>query len=236
MVRAQGTTRKFLWWCAAVDPDLMSEPACPPIDGTKYAIVGALVCITTAVATVGWIDIAALATDGVAPRLPLSICLGVLMGILVLTMERMLIVSIPARLSLVGRTFAVLWRGALAAFTAAIMTLPIALGYYHNEIGARLDDEKLQRMQEKREVIDVIFGLNRNSTAVERLETALAANRQLKEQLPLAVREIGTKATSCFAEERKQRELLQFRIASAVNRRNSIRSRLVGAVNEDSIL
>jgi predicted nucleic acid-binding Zn-ribbon protein len=214
----------------------MSDPQCPAIDGIKYAVVGALVCITTIVATLGWIDIAALVLNEISLKLPLSIALGILMGMLVFTMERMLIVSIPAKISSGGKVIAILWRGVLAGFTATIMTLPIALSYYHNEIIAKLDDEKLQLMQEKRRTIDGVFGLSSTSAAVERLSTGLATNRQLRDELPVPVREIGTTLTSCLGDERKLRQSLQPRIATTLTLRDALSRQLTVLPKQNDIL
>jgi hypothetical protein len=116
--------RRFFWWCAAADGAILDAPDAPRLDGIKYAAVGALVCLTTTVAACGWMHNAATMLGGEAYGLPLAAGLGLLMGALVLCMERVLVVSIRQDASVAAKVAAFVWRGVTASLAAALVTTP----------------------------------------------------------------------------------------------------------------
>ena len=228
MSQAMGVVRRMLWWCAAVDVEIMSDPKCPGIDRIKYAIVGALICITSFITTLGWMHNASLLFDRTALPFSIAPALGILMGVLVLSMERLLIVSIPANVTGGGKFVAFLWRAALGSFTATIMTAPVALGYFKSEIISTLDGEKLFLMTEKRKAVDTVFGLTDTTATLERLDSALATNRQYRDRFSIEIEEINAKVTDCGTEETGMRRTLEPRIVSAQAQRDALRRQIDG--------
>ena len=220
--------RSFFWWCAAVDVDVITSPQCPGIDRIKYTCVGALVCMTTIIATLGWTHNAALIFHGEALEQPIALALGALMGSLVFCMERMLIVSIPPNVSTRGKIAAFLWRGLLAAFSATIMTTPVALSYFKNEIVAQLDSEKLELMADKRQAVDNVFGLSAAGKAIGQLDAALDANRRQRDSLPGDVQDLQKALTACDVESHKLHLSLDPRIADGLARRDYLNRQVAG--------
>lgn len=215
MNRYARRARRFFWWCAAADAGILDEPDAPRLDGIKYAAVGALVCLTTTVAACGWMHNAATTLAGEPYGIPLAVGLGLMMGALVFCMERVLVVSIRQDAALTAKLAAFVWRAVIASLAAALVTTPFALAYFNNGILARLDDEKLALMVEKRRAVDGVFGLKDKATAIAAVDRDLASNRAQRDQLPADVLDLSAAAADCEREHAALQRTLQPRIAGA---------------------
>lgn len=218
--------QRFFWRCAVVDSEVMLDEKCPAIDRIKYAIIGALVCMTSTVATVGWMYKFSLILLGSAYQLPLSFVLGIGMGVLIFLSEQVLIASIPTRITPVGRVVAFSWRLVLAAFAAALMALPPALSYFRNEIVGYLDDKKLSLMAEKRKKVDEVFGLSGLGVSVENTERAIAKNVQARNTLPPHVIDLAEQSAACDRQHQQLRTAIRPRIEAATTERREIARQL----------
>ncbi len=218
--------QRFFWRCAAVDPEVMLDEKCPAIDRIKYFITGALVCMTSVVATVGWMYEFSLILLESTYRLPLSFVLGIGMGVLMFLSEQVLIASIPAKITPVGRLVAFSWRLVLAAFAAALMALPPQLSYFRNEILGQLDDKKLSLMVEKRKKVDEVFGLTGLGVLVENTERAIAENLQARNTLPPHVIDLAERSVACDHQHQQLSAAIRPRLEAAIIERREVARQL----------
>jgi len=207
--------RRFFWWCAAADAAILDHPDTPRSDGIKYAAVGALVCLTTVVAVCGWTHNAATLMAGREFGLLAALGLGLLMGAVVFCIERVLVVSVRQDARLPAKIAAFAWRGVIAALAAAMVTTPFALAYFHNGILARLDEEKLALMSEKRRAVEDVYRLNDKGAVVAALNRELDENRDRRDRLPADVLALSAAADQCGREHDALLRALLPKIAAA---------------------
>ncbi|MGE3284121.1 MAG: DUF4407 domain-containing protein [Hyphomicrobiaceae bacterium] len=122
------------------------------------------------------------------------------MGAVVFCMERVLVASIRQDASIAARIAALAWRGVIASLAATLVTIPFALAYFDSGILARLDDEKLALMGEKRGAIGELFGLNEKTKAISMIDHDLVSNREQRDQLPADMQALSMAATECNRE------------------------------------
>ncbi|MFT3910660.1 MAG: DUF4407 domain-containing protein [Ferruginibacter sp.] len=139
---------EFLWWLSTAEREILIDSV---VDRNRYRIIGMTVLGTWAFATFTWTYF----FSTLATSLFVSICLGLFMGFIILTIDRALIKGIT---KFNKKRFApLLFRGLLALTIGTFMAQPAVLYMFDKEIRLQtsLDNEK--KKIAKRQELDLLF-------------------------------------------------------------------------------
>lgn len=159
--------KQFLIMCSGADQTLLADERCA-VERTKYAAIGATVLSTAVLATLS----GGYAVFMTFQSLPVSICLGVVWGLIIFNLDRYIVSSL--RRQRISPTLSAKQRWAvrrseilralprflLALLISVVITRPIELRLFAREIGAYVEDEKSKKLveieQQKRREFPVI--------------------------------------------------------------------------------
>lgn len=179
---AQERFTRLLWWLATVEEPLIKDCV---IDRNRYAIVGASVLGTWGFATLAWSFFFSTVTQ-VIP----AILLGILMGLIVLGIDRALIKSI--RNTNRNHILAILFRGSLAVMIGLFMAQPALLFLFDKEVRVQASIDNEYRKQKKRAELEKLFAPQKNALLVQQ--------RQLLGELNLVYSEMSKARVDFIAE------------------------------------
>jgi hypothetical protein len=145
--RPVGFTR-FLWWLATAEEDLLVDCV---VDRNRYAITGMAVLGTWLFATLAWAYFFSTVVNNAA----VAVMLGIVMGGMVLSIDRALIKGITARNK--RKFIPLVFRVLLAVTIGTFMAQPAMLYLFNKEIHVQiaLDDE--QRLQQQQAAQNGLF-------------------------------------------------------------------------------
>lgn len=147
--------KNFFIMCSGAVASIIDEPRCA-IERDKYAGIGATVLSTAVLASLS----GGYAVHTTFRSIPLSICLGILWGLIIFNLDRYIVSSLrrqrisptmsrreraAVRLREVARA---LPRLLLAIFISVVITRPIELKLFEREINAHLEIKKSQMLTE----------------------------------------------------------------------------------------
>ncbi len=208
----QQDLRRVAWWMACADPEALASAGMPRSEGIKQAVIGYAVAATTFLAAGGWTYQGIMIFGGGLGGVAAALGLGLLMGCIMLVIERAVIASIRPHLSLRQKVMAFTWRFVIGTLDAAIITLPVALGHFQNAIVSQLNDEQVAQLQVNRQRVAQVFGLNERATAVKAITGALDQNRTQRSRLPASVQALSTRSAACAAGYARLRDTIEPRI------------------------
>jgi len=139
---------QFLWWLATAENELLSGAV---IDGNRYGIVGMTVFTTWIFATAAWTYFFSTVTDSVLLALPL----GLLMGFIILTIDRALIKSINRQMK--NRWLPIIFRIVLASVIGMFMAQPALLYMFKKEIKLQVAADNTNRKIANRQQLDSLY-------------------------------------------------------------------------------
>jgi hypothetical protein len=195
--------RQFLWTVAGADAGLLTSGQVSACAGIKYSTIGAAVVMTTLTAAAAWYHNFASMLPDSRSGVGMAAAGGVGMAALLGTIERLLIVSIPPMITQLGRCLALSWRSLIAVMNAAILALPLALGWYGPQIALWLDGEKLARMERKQDAVKGLFPLADAAQAVQAADLALEKTEDERQHLPGDILDLRAQAQGCEAVDRR---------------------------------
>ncbi len=143
-----GTFTRFLWWLSTAEKELLEGAA---IDSNRYSIVGMTVLTTWVFATAAWTYFFSTVTDSVWMALPL----GLMMGFIILTIDRALIKSINRRMK--NRWLPVVFRVLLASVIGMFMAQPALLYLFKKEIKLQVTADNTNRLIANRQQLDSLY-------------------------------------------------------------------------------
>ena len=157
---------RFLWWLSTAESDLLKE--CTS-DRNRYAITGLTVLCTWLFATLAWTYF----FSTVVSSLIAAILLGLVMGFIILCIDRALIKGINAG----NRTkiIPLLFRAALAITIGTFMAQPALLYLFDKEVHMQISLDNEQKKQLKAQQLDSLYAARKNEMLREKalLETRL---------------------------------------------------------------
>ncbi|SJZ96217.1 DUF4407 domain-containing protein [Sediminibacterium ginsengisoli] len=139
---------RFLWWLSTAEADLLRDCS---IDRGRYAIIGMNVLATWLFATLAWTYF----FSTVTPYLMVAILLGILMGGIVLSIDRTLIRGISR--SSGRKAVPVLFRLLLALVIGLFMAQPALLYLFNKEIKVQVSLDNEIRRKEKLAGLDSLY-------------------------------------------------------------------------------
>jgi hypothetical protein len=149
---------RFLWWLSTADEALIVSCT---VDRSRYAVIGYTVLSTWLFATGAWIYF--FSTLVYNPWLALP--LGLLMGGIILMIDRALIKGISkGRKNIVP----ILFRGLLAIAIGLFMAQPALLYLFDKEIRVQISVDNEQRILQKQRAMDSVFGNTRKALLLEK--------------------------------------------------------------------
>jgi hypothetical protein len=152
--QSQGPTAftRFLWWLATAEKELLTGCL---VEGNRYSIIGMAVLATWVFATLAWTYFFATVTGSAS----WAIGPGLLMGGIVLCIDRALIKSIDRRNK--NKLLPLAFRGLIALTIGFFMAQPAILYIFNKEIQVQvsLDNEKLR--QQKRGELDKLHAIHK---------------------------------------------------------------------------
>lgn len=156
---------RFLWWLATAEKELLTGCL---VDGNRYSIVGMTVLATWVFASLAWTYF----FSTILPSPYWAILPGLLMGGMVLTIDRALIKTINRQNK--KQAMPLLFRLLIALTIGFFMAQPVLLYLFDKEIQmqASLDHEK--RRQQKRSELDALYKNRKNELL--QAQQALTAN------------------------------------------------------------
>ena len=131
---------KFLWWLATVEKELIKDCV---IDRNRYAIVGMSVLGTWLFATLAWTYFFSTTVSNIYA----SIVLGIFMGLIILSIDRMLIKGINAVNK--NKITALAFRFLLAITIGFFMAQPVLLYLFDKEVHLQISLDNEQRKKDK---------------------------------------------------------------------------------------
>ncbi|HVZ26894.1 MAG TPA: DUF4407 domain-containing protein [Sediminibacterium sp.] len=150
---------RLLWWLATAEPALLEKTRS---DRDRLAITGICVLGTWAFATLAWLYF----FESVTGNTPLSVLLGIFMGLLVLGIDRALIKGIrPAKHR---KWLALLFRGCLALMIGLFMAQPALVFLFHKEIQVQISLDNEARKAAKRKEQEAAQASEKNYLLSER--------------------------------------------------------------------
>ncbi len=131
---------EFLWWLSTAEKELLVDCV---VDRNRYKIIGTTLLATWVFATLAWTYFFSTVTTNVFAY----IILGLVMGLIILTIDRALIKGITS--SNKNKIFPLAFRGILAITLGMFMAQPALLFLFDKEIKlqASLDNEKKKKLK-----------------------------------------------------------------------------------------
>lgn len=145
---------RFLWWLSTAEEELLIGAA---IDSNRYSIVGMTVFTTWLFATAAWTYFFSTITDNFLLALPL----GLLMGFIILTIDRALIKSINRQMK--NRWLPVVLRIVLASIIGMFMAQPALLYMFKKEIKLQVSADNINRQIANRQQLDSLYRFKKNT-------------------------------------------------------------------------
>ena len=139
---------QFLWWLATAEADLLKTCV---IDRNRYAIIGMSVLGTWVFATLAWTYFFSTVVSNWLLALPL----GLVMGGLILTIDRALIKGINKQQK--KQLSPILLRGLLAIAIGTFMAQPALLYLFNKEIHLQISLDNEPRKRQKQQGIDTAY-------------------------------------------------------------------------------
>lgn len=139
---------QFLWWLATAEADLLKTCV---IDRNRYAIIGMSVLGTWVFATLAWTYFFSTVVSNWLLALPL----GLVMGGLILTIDRALIKGINKQQK--KQLSPILLRGLLAIAIGTFMAQPALLYLFNKEIHLQISLDNETRKRQKQQGIDTAY-------------------------------------------------------------------------------
>jgi hypothetical protein len=161
-----GRFTRLLWWLATVEEPLIKDCI---IDRNRYAIVGASVLGTWVFATLAW----SFFFSTVTAIIP-AILLGILMGLIVLGIDRALIKSI--RHTNRNYIIAILFRGALATMIGLFMAQPALLFLFDKEVKVQVSIDNELRKQKKRAELEKLYAPQKTALVTQQKQLTSELN------------------------------------------------------------
>jgi hypothetical protein len=149
----------FLWWLSTAEKELLNGAA---IDSNRYSIVGMTVFTTWIFATAAWTYFFSTVTDNILLALPL----GLLMGFIILTIDRALIKSINRQMK--NRWLPILFRIVLASVIGMFMAQPALLYMFKKEIKLQIALDNTNRQIANRQQVDSLYRFQKNELNIEK--------------------------------------------------------------------
>jgi hypothetical protein len=150
---------RFLWWLSTAEEELLIGAA---IDSNRYSIVGMTVFTTWLFATAAWTYFFSTVTNNVLLSLPL----GLLMGFIILTIDRALIKSINRQMK--NRWLPIVFRIVLASVIGMFMAQPALLYMFKKEIKLQVAADNTNRQIANRQQLDSLFRFQKDGLLEEK--------------------------------------------------------------------
>lgn len=143
------TLKNFFTMCSGAEKLILGDARCA-IERNKYASIGATVLVTAVLASLS----GGYAVYTTFRNVPLSICLGILWGLVIFNLDRYIVSSLRRpriSLNLTRKERLIAWarfiakalpRLLLAVFISIVITRPLELKLFEREINADLEGEK----------------------------------------------------------------------------------------------
>ena len=139
---------KFLWWLSTAEPEIIADLV---IDRNRYRIVGYSVLGTWLFANFCWIYFFYSTQNNIW----LSLIPGLLMGFIILTIDRALIKGINRKNK--NKITAFAFRGLLALTIGGFMAQPAILYIFKNEITLQISLDNEKRKLQKSEYLEIFY-------------------------------------------------------------------------------
>lgn len=159
---------KFLWWLSTAEPEIIHNLV---VDRNRYRIVGYSVLATWLFANFCWIYFFYTTQN----NLWLSLFPGLLMGFIILTIDRALIKGINRKNK--NKLTAFAFRGLLALTIGGFMAQPALLYIFKNEIALQISLDNEKRKLQKSNDLDVFYK-NKKETLQQQKNTLLLEQSQ----------------------------------------------------------
>lgn len=162
---------EFLWWLATAEKELIKDCV---IDRNRYAIIGTTVFCTWIFATLAWMYFFLIATSNVF----ISIAIGLLMGFIILSIDRALIKGINTNNS--KKVVPFLFRLILAATIGTFMAQPALLYLFKKEIQQQISLDNELKKKEKLIHLTKLYAVQKQEwqQQKQRLQNELTAKYQ----------------------------------------------------------
>jgi phosphate/sulfate permease len=175
--------QEFLWWLSTVEKELIKDCV---IDRNRYAIVGMSVLGTWLFATLAWTYFFSTTVSNIYA----SIGLGIFMGLIILSIDRMLIKGINSINK--NKITALIFRFVLAITIGFFMAQPALLYLFDKEVHLQISLDNEQRKKDK---------LAQQESAVASVKNDLLNKRNfLQHQLDTLYKEVATARNNFIAE------------------------------------
>src|SRR5204862_3899856 len=139
---------RLLWWLATAEKELVQDCT---VDRNRYAITGAAVMGTWLFATLAW----SYFFSTVVGNTIVAILLGILMGLIILSIDRALIKGITAHNK--RKAAPILFRMILALTIGTFMAQPALLYLFNKEIHVQISLDNEQRKMAKQHEMDSLY-------------------------------------------------------------------------------
>lgn len=171
---AFGTILGFFVFCAAADSDILRR--CPASEHQKYASIGATVFFTGMLAALS----GGYALYTVFGSIAIAVGLGVFWGLLVFNLDRFIVSTIKKSTHRFGQLKQVLPRLLLAVFLAIVISKPLEIKIFEQEIAEKMHYTGVQKLED----LDVTYAkkLQTHIEEIKRLRERTESRFQLREK------------------------------------------------------
>jgi hypothetical protein len=166
--------KRFLIFCSAADTTLLAQ--CPKSEQIKYQGIGATILFTAMLASVS----GGYALFTVFGTYPMSIILGLFWGIIIFNLDRFIISSVKKSRSFSKEILQVIPRVMLAIFLAIVISKPLELRIFQQEIDEYLHYTGMEKIADLDSVYAVKTQIEFNR--IDALKQETAALFELREQ------------------------------------------------------
>jgi hypothetical protein len=202
-----GYMKRFLFVCSGASSSVLMRPECA-VEHSKYANIGALILITSVLATPSGVYAAYISLRSVL----ISIVVGLLWGVFVFSLDRYLVMTAKrdihtdgSRWERFGRAFlSLLPRFFLMIFLGSVIAVPLELRLLQREIDAQVATRKSVTLQGIRSNIRQEFPeIDQLTAKNEQLDKAIAIKQADRDRLlGLAQDELSGKSRSITTAKR----------------------------------
>lgn len=145
-----GLLNEFLWICAGVNRKILRQ--CPT-DYAKYAGIGGTILFTALMATLsgGYAMSTIFTNDNKEPIVPLAILFGVFWGLLIFNLDRFIVNTMYSdgkHTISKGEFIAGLPRIIIAIFLGVVISMPLELKIFEDEIKIKIEENIKERIKE----------------------------------------------------------------------------------------
>jgi Domain of unknown function (DUF4407) len=159
----------FFIFCSAADKNVLSR--CPASEHNKYASIGATVFFTGVLASLS----GGYALYTVFNNVWIATALGLFWGVLVFNLDRFIVSTIKKSEPKYGQLRQVIPRLMLAVFLAIVISKPLELKIFEQEIGERMYYSGLNKMEQ----LDILFEekISNQQKGIQRLQAQTEERR-----------------------------------------------------------